>query len=107
MSDQIRKGWSEEETKKKIRTLEEDKSRALSAINRNKKYRNIAIIATVLYTPITIVVAYFGNLFETGILLGCMLSFVASIIIYDWLVRRVQRNIFFIDQIISEAKKEQ
>jgi len=104
MGDQIRKGWSEGETQKKIRMLEDDKISALNKIKKNLRYRNIAITATVLYTPITIAVAYFGNLFETGILLGCTLSFVASIIIHGHLAKRAKQNVSLIDQIISEAK---
>ena len=104
MSDQIRKGWSKEETQKKIRMLEEDKVRALNKIKKSLKFRNIAITATVLYVPVTIAVAYFGNLFETGILLGCTLFFVASTIIHGHLAKREQQRVSLIDQIISEAK---
>jgi hypothetical protein len=107
MSDQIRKGWSEEEIQKKIRVLEEDKVRALNKIKKNLRYRNIAITAVVLYVPVTVAVAYFGNLLETGILVGCTLSFVASIIIHGHLAKREQQRVSLIDQIISEAKQEQ
>jgi len=107
MGDQIRKGWSKEETERKIRMLEEDKIRALNKIKKCLRYRNIAITAIVLYTPITIAVAYFGNLLETGILLGCTLSFIASTIIHGHLAKREQQRVSLIDQIISEAKQEQ